>query len=338
MSKKFIPVAVALILALLFGGYWYLHYFNNNASLATGEKVHFTITKGMSTRDIANLLHEKKVINTPESFLLTAKVRRLDNALKAGNYEVVAGMSDAEILEIIAAGKTRYNVLTVPEASTINDIAKKIEKEHLGSAQAFKDAAVNFTPYPYMETSNPDVIYKAEGFAYPSTYYLSEGISEKDILSTMVKEFNKRLTQDVRDDLAKSAMPLRDVVNLAAMVEREATFKEEMPLIAGVFLKRLKLGMPIQSDTTVQYILGEQKENLTFDDLKIVSPYNTYLIKGLPPGPIANPSMEAIKAVLNPVDTDYLYFVADKTGHHRFTKTYEEHLQMIKQVNGENNQ
>ena len=106
-------------------------------------------------------------------------------------------------------------------------------------------------------------------------------------------------------------------------------------MIAGVFLKRLQMGMPIQSDTTIQYILWSQKKEITFEDLKIESPYNTYLHKGLPPGPIANPSLEAIEAVLHPVKTDYLYFVADKQGHHHFTRTYEEHLEMIKKINGE---
>ncbi len=335
MSKKFLPMAVALVLAVLFGGYWYLNYFNNNAGLATGEKVHFTITKGMTTRDIANLLHEKKVISTPESFLITAKVRRMEDALKAGNYEITAGMSNADILEIIATGKTRYNVFTVPEASSIREIARKLEKEHLGSAARFEEAAVNYTPYPYMETSNPDVIFKAEGFAYPATYYLPEGASEKEILTRMVKEFNTRLTPEVREQLSKNTMSLRDVVSMAAMVEREATFREEMPLIAGVFLKRLEMNMPIQSDTTVQYVLSEHKEEVMYSDLKVQSPYNTYLHPGMPPGPIANPSMEAIKAVLDPVKTDYLYFVADKDGHHRFTKTYEEHKQMIRSIHGD---
>ena len=111
-----------------------------------------------------------------------------------------------------------------------------------------------------------------------------------------------------------------------------------MPLIAGVFIKRVRMGMPIQSDTTIQYILGEQKKEILFSDLKIVSPYNTYLNKGLPPGPIANPSMDAVRAVLHPVITDYLYFVADKDGHHQFTKTYDEHLAMIKKINGDSQQ
>ena len=120
------------------------------------------------------------------------------------------------------------------------------------------------------------------------------------------------------------------------MVELEAVYKEEQPRIAGVFLKRLKIYMPIQSDTTIQYILGgEQKAAITFADTEIKNPYNTYINAGLPPGAIGSPGMNAIKAVLNPEVTDYLYFVAEKDGHHRFTRTYEEHLQAIKEIHGE---
>ena len=130
-------------------------------------------------------------------------------------------------------------------------------------------------------------------------------------------------------------MSIRDVVNLAAMVEKEAVHEDEMPLIAGVFLNRLHKNMPIQSDTTIQYLLGHQKGDLRYDDLKVDSPYNTYLYPGLPPGPIASPSEQAIKAVLNPQKSDYLYFVADKDGYHRFTKTYEEHKAMIRAIHGD---
>ena len=149
----------------------------------------------------------------------------------------------------------------------------------------------------------------------------------------MVKEFDKKLTPDLRTDIRKSYLSLRDIVNLASMVEREATHKEEMPLIAGVFEKRMQMGMPIQADTTIQYILGAQKKEVTYDDLELESPYNTYLNKGLPPGPVGNPSMDAIRAVIHPVMTDYLYFVADKEGYHHFTKTYEEHVAMIQKLN-----
>lgn len=303
MAKKLVCVLLVLLAAFSGAVYWYLHGFNSNANLATGALVHFTIKDGMTTRDIAALLHEEKAVRSPELFLLTAKLTHKESMLKAGNYEITAGMSDAEIIDIIASGKTRYNKFTVPEASSIPQIAAKLEKGKLGSAEAFQQAAIDYAPYPYMETPNPHVIYKAEGFAYPATYDLPEGATEKEILATMV--------------------------------EKEAVHEDEMPLIAGVFLNRLHKNMPIQSDTTIQYLLGHQKGDLRYDDLKVDSPYNTYLYPGLPPGPIASPSEQAIKAVLNPQKSDYLYFVADKDGYHRFTKTYEEHKAMIRAIHGD---
>ena len=242
-------------------------------------------------------------------------------------------MSDGEIINILSKGKVHSNSFAVPEGATINEIALKLEREHLTTAQAFKDACRNYTPYTYMESSNPDVMYKAEGFICPATYNIPEKATAKDMVAMMVQEFNKKLTPDLRGDIQKSYLSLRDIVTLASMVEREATHKEEMPLIAGVFEKRLQMGMPIQSDTTIQYILGAQKKEVTYDDLKLESPYNTYLNKGLPPGPVGNPSMDAIRAVIHPVMTDYLYFVADKEGYHHFTKTYEEHVAMIQKLN-----
>ena len=337
MMKRSLPIIAGLLIALLVGGYWYFNFSNDNASLATGQKVKFTVQQGMTTADIATMLHKLKLVNTPESFRMAAKIRGLDSALQAGDYEIISGMSNKDIVEVLSKGEVHYEVFTVPEAFTINKIAEKLEKEGLGKAADFKDAAKNYTPYPYMEINNSDIIYKAEGFVYPSTYYFTKGMSEKDILTMMVREFNKRLTPAVREEIKASKMTVRDVVNMAAMVEAEAVFREEMPLIAGVFLKRLQINMPIQSDTTIQYILGRQKKEVTIADTQIKSPYNTYTNPGLPPGPIANPSMEAINAVLHPIKTDYLYFVADKEGHHQFTKTYAEHLKKIEEIHGPEN-
>ena len=151
------------------------------------------------------------------------------------------------------------------------------------------------------------------------------------MLATMVKEFNTQINHEKIGDAAEKAdMQLRDIVTIASMVELEAVFKEEQPRIAGVFLRRLQIYMPIQSDTTIQYILGAQKEEITFADTEIQNPYNTYVNAGLPPGPIGSPSLDAIKAVLNPEQTDYLYFVADGKGGHRFAKSLSEHNRNVK--------
>ncbi len=336
--RKIIPLILAGSLLILFIGYWVFNYTGNNKEFAAGQRYIVTIKPGMTTTDIAMLLHSQKLVKTPEAFRLEAKLRGLDRNLKAGMYEVVGGMSNSEIVEVLFKGQVYTIKFTVPEGFNVVKTGKKLEAEGLGNAEKFMEAAKNYTPYPYMETDNTDVIYKAEGFIFPTTYFLEAGMNEKDVLTLMVQTFNTQINKEnIPTEAAAKNMSIRDLVNLAAMVELEAVFTEEQARIAGVFLNRLKIYMPIQSDTTIQYLLGAQKEEVTFADTRIASPYNTYQHAGLPPGPIGSPSMAAMKAVLFPENTDLLYFVAEKDGHHRFTKTYAEHLKAIDDIYKEEN-
>ncbi len=282
------------------------------------------------------MLHKQKLIKRPESFRLEARFMGLEGDLQAGSYEIEAGKSNSEIIDILARGQVKTVSFTVPEGFTVEKTAAKLAAEGLGDAEKFKEAARNYTPYKYMETTNTDVKYKAEGFIFPSTYQFNDSMTEKDMLAMMVKEFNTQINREKISEAAeKTKMSIHDIVTLASMVELEAVYKEEQPRIAGVFLRRLQIYMPIQSDTTIQYILGgEQKEEITIADTRVENPYNTYTNPGLPPGPIGSPGMDAIKAVLNPESTDYLYFVAEKDGHHRFTRTYDEHLRAIEEIHG----
>ena len=333
--RKVLLFFLGIFLVVVVGAYWVLNYTGSNKDLATGSPYLITVESGMTTADIANLLHKQKLVKTPEAFRLEAKFRGLERDLQAGRYEITAGMSNSEIVEVLSKGQVKRVRFTVPEGFTVVKTAKKIEAEGLGSAEKFIEAARNYTPYPYMETSDPNVIYKTEGFIFPSTYMFDIGMNEKDMLAMMVKEFNTQMNKEnIPEEAEKQKMSIRDLVNMAALVEMEAVFKEEQPRIAGVFLRRLEIYMPIQSDTTIQYILGTQKEEITIADTRIQNPYNTYQNPGLPPGPISSPGMSAIKAVLNPEKTEYLYFVAEKDGHHRFTKTYAEHLKAIEDIHG----
>ncbi|MBR1589977.1 MAG: endolytic transglycosylase MltG, partial [Acidaminococcaceae bacterium] len=333
LIKRIIPLLFACTLMLGLGAYWLLYFTGNNTEYAKGHRYLVTIKPGMTTADIADLLHKKHLVKTPEAFRMEARIRGLAGKLEAGRYEIVGGMSNSEIVDILSKGQT-YNVkFTVPEGFNVVKTGRKLEAEGLGEARKFEEAARNYTPYPYMETNNSDVIFKAEGFIFPTTYQLEADMSEKEILALMVRNFNSEMNREKIPALAEEKkMKLRDLINLAAMVELEAVYPEEQARIAGVFLKRLHIYMPIQSDTTIQYLLGAQKEEVTIADTKIKSPYNTYQNPGLPPGPIGSPGMDAIKAVLNPEATDYLYFVAEKDGHHRFTKTYQEHLKAIEEI------
>lgn len=321
-------VAVPLVCFLLL-----LHVWGNNKDFAAQGSHLIIVKEGMTTAEIAVLLHEKKLVKDPAAFRLEARFKGLATKLQAGPYQINGGLSNSQIVDVMVKGRVKLLHFTVPEGYTVVKTAQKIEAEGLGSAEKFIAAAKNYAPYTYMQTDDTNVLFKAEGFIYPATYEIPVGLSEEKILEILVRQFDTEMQENKIVQLAEErGLKLRDVVNLAAMVELEAVYAEEQPKIAGVFLRRLAIGMPIQSDTTIQYLLGAQKEIITYDDLKIQSPYNTYQNPGLPPGPIGSPSLAAIKAVLAPEKTEYLYFVAEKDGHHRFTKTYQEHLQAIKDI------
>ena len=147
----------------------------------------------------------------------------------------------------------------------------------------------------------------------------------------MAENFEYRLTHSMRDRAYEENLSIYDLITLASLVEKEVRYSEDRPIVAQVFLKRLSLGMPLQTDASLQYLMDVPKEDVTIADTQINSPYNTYLNVGLPPGPIANPGIAAIEAVLYPADTDYLYFVADRSGHNHYSYTYDEHLNLVNQ-------
>ena len=167
---------------------------------------------------------------------------------------------------------------------------------------------------------------------FPDTYEVRSDVGAAEVLKLMAGEFDQKLTPELRERAAEQGLSVYELITLASLVEKEARFEEDRPMIAQVFLKRLRIGMPLQSDTTIQYLLNAPKEDVSIEDTKIDSPYNTYQHMGLPPGPIANPGIASIRAVLWPADTDYLYFVADREGHNHYSQSYEEHLAIVEQV------
>jgi hypothetical protein len=332
-KEKWYYFLLAVVVIPLLGFMLILGIRGNNKDFAASGQHLIMIKEGMTTADIATLLHEKKLVKDPEAFRMEARFKNLADKLQAGPYQIEGGLSNSQIVDVMVKGHIKQIRFTVPEGFTVVKTAKKLEAEGLGKADKFIAAAKDYAPYAYMQTDNPNVLFKAEGFIFPATYDFPVGISEEEMLKIMVEQFDKEMQESgVAKTVQEKNLNMRDVVNMAAMVEMEAVFPEEQPRIAGVFLKRVAIGMPIQSDTTIQYILGAQKEIITFADTEIQNPYNTYQNMGLPPGPIASPGLKAIQAVLAPEDNEYLYFVAEKDGHHRFTKTYEEHLQAIKDI------
>ena len=302
----------------------------NFSGVNADKKIHVKITRGMTTAEIAEQLESKGVITSSLKFRFLSRMRGYDGQLKPGTYVFTAGMADEDIFETILKGEKHLVKFTIPEGFTIKEIAARLESLNLADKEDFLATAKTFKPFDYI-TPNENVKYAAEGFLFPETYSIESDYSIEEILKLMTDEFNSRLTDEMRARAKELNLSIYDLIILASLVEKEVRYPEDLPVVAQVFLKRLQLGMPLQSDATLQYLMDAPKEDVSIEDTKIDSPYNTYQNAGLPPGPVANPGIAAIEAVLNPADTDYLYFVADREGHNHYAYSYEEHLALVNQ-------
>ncbi len=303
---------------------------NISSNSNNGKKIHVKVTRGMTTAEIAEQLADKGVISSSLKFRFISRMRGYDGQMKPGTYIFTAAMSDEDVFEKILNGAKHLEKFTIPEGFTVKEIAARLESADLVDKEDFLKAAEKFQPYDYM-TPKENVLYEAEGFLFPETYSIESDYSIEEILKVMAGEFNSRLTDEMRARAKEMNLSIYDLITLASLVEKEVRYDEDRPVVAQIFLKRLKLEMPLQSDATLQYLMNAPKEDVSIEDTKIDSPYNTYQNIGLPPGPVANPGIAAIEAVLYPADTDYLYFVADREGHNHYAYSYEEHLNLVNQ-------
>ena len=330
-KRTVIMVAIGLILAVIAGGaYWYGEQMKPVAS-ADAKPQTIKVKPGMTSGAIADALLEKGLIRNRTAFLLAARQAGLDKSLQAGEYAVSRAMTVEQIINVMAKGITVYSEFTVPEGFTVEQIAALLEEKGLARKERFLALARDYSPFDKRE--RPNVKYRAEGFLFPDTYRISRGASEEMILQTMAQEFSRKFTPELQAKAQSIGLSAYEVIVLASLIEREVQLAKERPMVARVFLNRIKIGMPLQSCATIQYILGYAKEELTIADTQLPSPYNTYLHQGMPPGPVANPGLSSIQAALNPAEGGWLYFVIDgKTGGHRFSRSLAEHEAAIQQI------
>lgn len=287
----------------------------------------------MGLRHVAHRLKKAGVIRSALAFRMLAKTSASLGkcpAPKAGFYDLSPSMSSEEILQRICAGKVARRKVTFPEGFTVRQMAERIEEELKLSADDFMAAATGARVKRAVSFPLPKG--PLEGYLFPATYSFPVGEKSELLASEMVAAFNDRFAAPYSADIRKSKFSVHELVTLASLVEREARVPSERPLIAGVMVNRLQKKMRLQVDATVQYALGKHKSRLLYRDLKVDSPYNTYLHAGLPPGPICNPGLDCLKAALRPAKTPYLFYVARANGSHVFTKTYQEHLGAVKAV------
>ena len=327
--------AIAVVAAVLLGAGLFLAFGTSHtierSDRDAGENIYMVVKPGTTASEISDRLMQLGVIDSRLRFWWLMKLQGDASKFKTGTYAFTPHMDEQAVLDKLVAGDTTVVKFTIPEGFGIKEIAKRLADEGLVDEQEFLAEAKDFAPYDYMK-KRPNVRYAAEGYLFPDTYVIHSDVSTEGIMKMMAEDFDTRLTPALRQQAAAKGLSIHDLITLASLVEKEARYDEDRPIIAQVFFKRLQMGMPLQSDTTLQYLMAGPKEDVSIEDTKIDSPYNTYQHEGLPPGPIASPGMKSILAVLNPANTDYLYFVADRQGHNHYSQTYDEHLAIVEQV------
>lgn len=293
--------------------------------------VQVEIEKGMTAQQIATLLEDRKVIKNAFLFRLAVKQQGVGTEFKPGKYDLKTGMNDDDVIKTLTAGPPIVYVdITIPEGWTAKQIAARIAAVTKIDEAAYLNMITNgqvAIEYPFLK-SNGSPTKSLEGYLYPQTYKVQKDINADQFLHMQLSQFQKETESLNWANTTTLGRSPYEIIVIASLIERETRVDDERPQVASVIYNRLQKSMPLQIDATVQYALPQWKDRLTYDDLKVDSPYNTYKNPGLPPGPICNPSASSIDAALNPATTGYLYYVLapDNSGRHVFTETYDDFL------------
>ncbi|HET57678.1 MAG TPA: endolytic transglycosylase MltG [Deltaproteobacteria bacterium] len=319
-----IILAVILFIGIAFASFGFHRYANSPLNPAAGTTV-INIPRGASFVDIAELLEREGILHHRRVFSLIARILEFHRDLKAGEYEISGSATPLEMLEQLKKGVVKGYLVTVPEGFSIEQAADCFAAQGLADREIFISLVEDrdFLSSLGIEAKS------AEGYLFPDTYRVTRSNDEAAIIRLMVQRFRQALPTDLKVKTERLEYSLHEIITIASLIEKEATMDEEKPLISAVFHNRLKRGMRLQSDPTVVYQAEDFSGRIRKKDLLRKTPYNTYLISGLPPGPICNPGAASIKAALNPASVDYLYFVAKNDGTHHFSSNLFDHNKAV---------
>ena len=313
----------------LLGYNWVEHELHSPANPGQGS-VRIVVAPGASFHEVADTLHRAGLVDSTIVFDLYARYHHLDRNVQAGAYELSRNKDMRQILQTLQIAIPDEIFVTVPEGYTIAKTAALLDKGGVIKGSDYTALATQGQfDYAFLKGRTDGTT--LEGFLFPDTYLVPRAGTAKQLITLQLDAFNRKWT-DARKALAgQRKLNAPQIVTIASLIEREARFQEDRPLVASVIYNRLAQGWPLQIDATVLYAKGVWQATVTLDDRKVDSPYNTYLHTGLPPGPIANPGIKAIDAALQPAQTGYFFYLSDPEGHNHYARTNEEFGRLLKQ-------
>ncbi|MDH3519185.1 MAG: endolytic transglycosylase MltG [Myxococcales bacterium] len=319
-------LTMALVALLVAGGALTFLAVRQLAPVAEeAPEVLFVVERGDSLARVAQKLEREGLVRNAAVVKWLARLRGLASKLHAGEYRFAASLAPGAMLERIAAGRVATHEVSLPEGFTAAQIGERLAAHGIVDAAAFAAAVQDAELAAQLAVPAAGL----EGYLFPETYRLPRGLAASDVARILVEQF-QRAWQDLEPEARERGLEMHAVVTLASIVEKETGAPEERPLIASVFANRLARNMRLESDPTVIYGIPDFDGNLQRRDLDdAANPYNTYQIQGLPPGPIANPGIDSLRAVVRPAETDYLYFVSKNDGTHQFSSSYRDHINAV---------
>ncbi len=334
MSLKIIKYSLILIaIILVIAGLLYWRGITTPAG-GLGQDTLFIIDKGESVNQISQNLYDAGLIKSKFNFEVYVWLTKQETKIKSGEYNLSSSLTIREIVKILAAGEalSKERKITIVEGWNINDIDKYFKENNIISDNSFINMAKAGIGNWQLEIERPEFLSDAplsanlEGYLFPDTYRIFKDAAAEDIVKKMLINFNDKLTDEMRNEIARQGKTIYEVVTMASIIEKEVRTPEDTKIVSGIFWDRIKYGQSLESCATLAYILGVNKEQYSIEDTKIDSPYNTYRNPGLPPGPICNPGLNAINAAIYPQYTEYNYFLnRQDTGETIFSKTLDEH-------------
>lgn len=332
-----VAIIVAIIVVVVAAVLWFTNIFgllpsNAKADVEPGVAVEVTIPQGSATKAISTILYDSDVIENENKFLAVVNDKGAASALKPGTYSLTTLMDTDELVNLLIKGPTfTGQKLTIPEGKSIEETSTLVEQATGISASEFLTAAKsaqNYSSnYPFLANCYNNSM---EGYLFPKTYDIQKGDNADAVIKTMLDQFNSEISSLGISSSGANGHSLAEIVNVASMVQDETSVVDEMPKVASVIYNRLSQGIPLQIDATVVYALGESYTGagkVTYDDLEVDSPYNTYKNSGLPAGPINSPGSDALKAAANPENTSYLYYLSTNgSTTHQFFEDYDSFL------------